>query len=440
VSSSFNIRPLAATLGADAAARRFPDHEPLWTVSSPGAQRHVGRFIRHLAEAHPLAYGAFGSEDELAIAVFDCFDTTTPPVSLAQLLDALSEASKTQWVIATPLLNVRPPPDVIKLADTRALAASADQDPALRRDRAGQLHRAIGASINVRERWDHADKPAVDTRHTASIVSVEQGSRTVSTQRAMTVARLALAVWTLLSPPNPEHGTPLWPTATEWQPQPHRQSEQRAMRIDGTDRRARGVTILYSADDLILYQIPDDPSRSAPFRAVELAATSHSAAALLSAAWNLYLAARTPTDLMWIDRLLLVMHAREALCAPPSGAPGHAQDRWKAALKRLDVASEMRRKGWTERDITEISSRGWDLRSLGAHTADASLLSLGYPPHRLRELRNGRTIPGAELAPLFIAQNTHPAYSAVTTLAASLWREMLGCDFDDTRWEQSFTL
>lgn len=438
VSVTFDVDPMISTVAADAAARRFPDREQLWTVASQSARRHVLRFVRHLSEAEPETYGLFASENELMIAIFDCLDGRCPPCTVDDIVDALRSSAQARWVISTPLINVYPPEEVVAIDHRRAIAPTLDEDSGARRETANRLRDVIGAAVQVGERWDrYPNEASVDTRHTASVVSLEQGSKSTAEKRAMTVARLALATWTLLSPPDSQFGMALWPSATEWQPQPHLHVQQRSRRLDVEGDGDRGATIVYGDDGDVLYRLPSEPVRGAPFRAVERASTSYAASALLSASWNLYLAARTPTDLMWLDRLLMIMHAREALCAPPSPSRAGALTRWKTAIKRLGVIAHMQRNGWTQTEIAAISRRGWDLRTLGAHTGDGALLSLGYPTQRLRRLRDV-DIPGAELAPLFVEQHTHPAYGAAATLASKLWHEMLDCDFNDTRWEQAF--
>lgn len=68
-------------------------------------------------------------------------------------------------------------------------------------------------------------------------------------------------------------------------------------------------------------------------------------------------AARLPTDLQWLDRLELMMRAREALCEPPPGTPGAGKpmDRWQAVAKRVDAPRELRRRGFDTTDIASVT-------------------------------------------------------------------------------------
>jgi len=69
-----------------------------------------------------------------------------------------------------------------------------------------------GHSITVGARMDvDMDDVKFDTRHTVSLVTVEEGSRSVARERSQAVARFCVAVWTLLSPPRQDMYTPLWP-------------------------------------------------------------------------------------------------------------------------------------------------------------------------------------------------------------------------------------
>src|SRR4051812_33596723 len=101
-----------------------------------------------------------------------------------------------------------------------------------------------------------------------------------------------------------------------------------------------------------------------------------------------------------------MMRAREALCEPPQGLVGAGEpiERWQAISKRLGVQGELRRRGFDPTDIASVTERAWRLRNLATHSAEAALLALGYPPTRVRPVRDAAPIPGAELAPLHIRE------------------------------------
>ena len=76
-------------------------------------------------------------------------------------------------------------------------------------------------------------------------------------------------------------------------------------------------------------------------------------------------------------------------------------------------------------------------RNLGAHSADASLLSLGYPPDRTR-LVSGAELAGETLAPVYVREGTAPAFHAVRLLAVELWKRAVDSGFDDELLEGTF--
>ncbi len=398
--------------------------------------------MRWLERSRPETYGLFGSEDELSIAVVEAMEA---PNGVPQDLDALAEriAGKASdgWVVATPLVNIWPPEDAERVgSDALFIATPDDERPDLRRIRDATL-RTFGVAVDVgrRHQRDHDDQ-LFDTRQTASLVFAEVGTRRASEQRALTKAQFVVATWTLFKPPDDDGiFMPLWPAATTWLPQPSLHVEVVATTRDPQRKQPRGHTLVYPPDASSLYSPPTGEEREAPFRAL-LAIEQRPASALLSAAWSLYLAARLPTDLHWVDRLELMMRAREALCEPPPGATNadDAFSRWKALATRFNVSRELRRRGFDSKDEKSITDRSWKVRNIGAHSAEAALLTLGYPPSRLRHVRDAQPIPGSELAPLRIREGVEPIFAAVTYVAMSAWRQMLAADFDEAAWENLF--
>ncbi len=273
----------------------------------------------------------------------------------------------------------------------------------------------------------------------------------------MTEARMAVAVWTLLAPPHaPEMYMPIWPAATEWLPQPWLHYEGRTVELPtASSTQPRGSTVVYP-DSSGMYELPEEPTLSAAHRAIGLAATRRSARALLTAAWQLYLAARLPTDLMWLDRLVALMMARDAMCEPPTppetnesceatteGELEHrartVTHRWQAGRVALRVDRDMRRAGWSPAQIRSVDDRARQLRHLAVHSADASLLALGYPPHLDRPMRRGPRLPGPELSPLAVREAVMPAFGAVRLMAVGLWERMLRTNFDDESYDAALS-
>lgn len=187
-----------------------------------------------------------------------------------------------------------------------------------------------------------------------------------------------------------------------------------------------------------MYALPEDWRLVAPLQAIDAAASSRAAASLLSAAWSLYLAARIPSDLQWLDRLVYVMQAREALCEPLDRKRETVDDRWIAAVKQCRVLAGRRKLGFESADLNAVPRRARQIRNLGVHSADASLLSLGYPPDRVRVL-DGVELSGAQLAPAYVREGTAPAFHAVRMLAAEMWRRAVKSGFDVELHDRIFT-
>jgi hypothetical protein len=440
MSRSFHLDDLLASMRADRQRMSHPGREPLWAALSDRSAREVERTVRQLERSHQATYALYGSLDELRIAVADALDHEQPQIrSMEDLVRALEYAADQEWLVASPLVNVMPPDGVERIGGTAALAPTSANDAHDHHLIESELRKIFGTPVDVGWRRHHdADDNLVDCRHTASLVTAQRGPRHACEHRALTGAQLLLAVWTLLSPPHGDTFMPLWPIATEWLPQPHLHITQRAARISPPDKRSRsqGSTVLYTPDEAALYRPPSAPAREAPMRALEEAATHRPASALLSAAWSLYLAARLPTDLQWLDRLVWMMRARDALCEPPPGLPGGAIDRWRALSHRLGLPDQLRDRGFDAKDIASVTDRAWELRNLGVHSGDLALLALGFPPERSRPVRRGTPITGSELAPLYIREGSEPTFAAVHISAVALWEQMLEHDFDEEHWER----
>jgi hypothetical protein len=453
---TFDVRPMIDSLRADNARGSEFDRDPLWSRLSPRSSRLMQRYVRYLAGRRPGVYGLFAHEEELLAALADAVqsEATAELVGESEVEAALAVLAGHRWLLAASLVNVMAPAEPIQLGETRLLVATSD--PLTGADSSHRWVRAVdqspdaairrvfgGHSIKVGARI-HVDMNELkfDTRHTLSLVTVEEGSRSVARERAQAVARFCVAVWTLLSPPRQDMYTPLWPAATEWLPAPHLHVETRTLLLEPkaaeTRHRQQGMSLHYQPDEQAMYALPGDWRLLAPLQAIDAAASSRAAASLLSAAWSLYLAARVPSELHWLDRLVYVMQAREALCEPLDRERESVDDRWVAAVKQCRVLARLRRLGFDSADLNAVRRRARQIRNLGVHSADASLLSLGYPPNRVRML-DGVGLSGAELAPAYIREGTAPAFHAVRLLAVEMWRRAVTSGFDVELHEQIFT-
>jgi hypothetical protein len=433
------VADLSTVLAKERARLQVPGHEALWTAISESTGRAVTKLITRIERESPELFGRYGSLEELYVAIVDVFDHEQPSVSsAADLFDALEAVAEETWVIASPLANLMPPVKLDPLGPKCALVAAGHQHGDWFQIRE-EVNAHFGCDFHqLGSRLEHdGDQKIVDTRRGAWLVSEEHGSLEAGKQRAMVRAQLVLATWTLLKPPQNETYMPLWPVASEWLPQPHLHVMQRSVGV-GTSGRERSGTVIYDDDDLALYHPPEGTLRRAPMSALERVATHPAAVRLLAAAWSLYLAARPQTELQWIDRLMLVQRARNQICE----SPGHAstwQTRWEALSETLAITQELRDRGFDQQGIEALSGRAWELRNIGVHSADAVLISLGYPPERRQRLRSGPPIPGSELAPLHVREGVEAPFAAAHLAATRLWKLMLECDFDDGVWEEQFS-
>jgi hypothetical protein len=133
----------------------------------------------------------------------------------------------------------------------------------------------------------------------------------------------------------------------------------------------------------------------------------------------------------WIDRLVLIMHAREALCEPPNREIEQVDDRWHAAATRLQLMRRLRGRGWAVDDLTAVTGRMKELRNLGVHGADAVLFRLGWPTVRDRKMAKGRVLPGERLASVYLREGTSPTFHAVRELAVAVWQQIDEADEDE---------
>lgn len=384
-------------------------------------------------------YGAFGDDDDLLIALADAAERLAgQDWDRDALLDSAMTDGTATWVVVTPVVGAEVPEEVVLLDGELALAPAGDWSHGSvdRRAIKSQLRGLFGVEADPGARFVHGGNDhLLDTRRTASLVSRHVGSRARARGRGLEQARLAIAGWTLLAPPESDHYTPMWPQVTEWQPQASLHIEAPSYRVNdnGTSTRRGGATIVHAPDAGVLWPWPERALVDQVIRAIRAVERSRGACALLSAAWNLYLAARAPTDNAWIERLVHVMHAREALCEPTDRRIQTVDKRFDVACSSLSVLDGLTARGWGAGDLSRINGPFKRLRHLGVHGSDVSLLRLGYPAGRRRI-----KVESERLAPIYIREAVSPAFHAVRELAVRLWEIMDQCDYDDATFERCF--
>lgn len=197
----------------------------------------------------------------------------------------------------------------------------------------------------------------VDTRMTAKLFMVQTGTETAALSVAMTRARLALAIWCLLDPPD---ATTLWPAIGQWLPRPHIEAGidyklYEPGKFTGS-ARARGRWTHHYRE----YTVTADPVKlAAPFEMMRLAQTMIGPRAIVSAAWALHLAERQPSDLERTDVLVHLRAAIESLLRSSKGSQRH-QRREALGLHHGAV-----------RHLGSIEKRLWPGRTRGCSATSA---------------------------------------------------------------------
>jgi hypothetical protein len=439
---AFDPSPLRAALRRDMAARAFPQFggEPLWANLSAEGRQQLGRLIDWLSHNRPDVYTAFADEDDLLVALADAAEQMD---DVGWTIDDLLKQAVTDavgvWLVSVPLVGVAPPDEVWALDEGVLLAPAStwrndNVDPHRVRQ---EVARLAGAPAEIGSRYLHDVKDElIDTRRTATLVCKIRGTRGWCRRVAFEQCRFLVAGWTLFSPPESEMYTPMWPLVTEWQPQPQLHVQEAAHHVagDGAATKHRGMTIVHGPDDDVLWPWPDEATIKKVLRAVRAAGRSRAAAALITAAWDLYLAARNPSDAPWIERLVHIMHAREALCEDPSGDDRKLESRFRTACGRLGIADALQPRGWGQREMQIVSGELRRLRNLAAHSSDISRLRLGYPPIRERpKLESDR------VAEIYVREAASPAFHAMRELCVRLWTEMDPRDYAGDAFEATFS-
>jgi hypothetical protein len=416
-----NLQPLCEGIERAAQAQRdaYSRGEvisvlPMALLLDEHGQDSVWRLIATIKAQEPTVYSAIVGERNLYNHIVSFASETlyngklphlvSPPtghLSWTALLTALRAHAQQRWLVGIPLANLSAPSEYLKLSATAGVAATAQPD-----DEAGiqarshrwALETHLGKPLSAGVRW-REDRHGVklDTRHTAMLAFLEDGSRELSIERASSRAGYVLALWCLLKPPS--DGQELWPAVGEWEPQPFQRTDSRLRRLDDPSATEQGGSIT----EYPLYQLPsDEASLRAPFLAMEAALdTNHLGAlharAILSTAWTLYTSQPQGGALQRTDRLLLLGTAIEALCDIGQGAGDGGQARWKHVTGALGVWTELHG-AYTQREINDARKLGNSLRDIAAHGSDTVLVNLDYPRTLTRRLPRNIHRTGEELS------------------------------------------
>jgi hypothetical protein len=431
---------------------------PLQAYLDEAGMREVWKVVGALRERErPLANRFLGevSLGDLIIDLVGDLDHVPTWRELCELLEQTADAQR-EWIVAIPLANLIPPSGYVELA-SRARLGLADQNRNWTRSGPDPIDpfaiSRFGDRLSISPRWSpEPDGSRIDTRRTAALFLVEEGTREVALNVARTRARYALAVWCLLRPPPWQE---LWPTLAEWVPRPFLHGAIDHKQYEAGQRMPKNRVLGRTVSEYGPYELPaDDELLRAPFAALALVEQRRSARALLSATHSLYLADREPNDLERTDRLLHIYAAIEALCDPgqtPTQPPSlvarlwrwlrrsrpERDNRWGRVTERYDVWKQLRA-SYSQREIRDAQRLARDLRNLAAHSAHAVLANLGFTATATRALGGARVVTGEELGLARAATALPVVRSAVHETATRLWRGALENGFDDVWWDAQF--
>lgn len=431
-----DIAALKRAVDAALRAARTPPHPGAesWPYTfpqehlTPEESRLVWDVVRYVRRRHRPLYRQFLHERTIYDHVVDYLARARRPNLSSVITDLKRRVSRERsWLVDIPLLNLLPPREAVPLT-ADAMLVRTDQTR-----RAGRrfgpylkdiwaVHHHLGDELTPRNRWLQATQTRevdIDTRMGTSLLLVEEAIEEVAVNVAETRARLAVALWCLLSPPRSRYDPRQpWPTVGGWTPAASVEfGLQRKVYEPGKfvgRSRTRGNRITMHAD----YRLTSSATYlRAPFEAIEAERNgSLCARAVLSAARSLYLAQQIPNDLERTERILHVWGAREALSDPgPRGEK--ADERWERLVVNLRLRQELLRRGYSAAEVDEAFGLIENLRDLATHRPDDVLVDLNYPARLRTHLYRGRVVD-AENAPLAVVTTDWPIVLATVRLAA----------------------
>jgi hypothetical protein len=397
--------------------------------------------VRAIRRKHPELFARF-PETTLAGLIVDELATTAQPITLTQLaarLEALAD-SEGPWLVSTPLANIALPEPAIKLADDAVLWRAELGREWMEERFTGSddnsefdVHRMLGDRISRPARWvKFSNGSRIDTRRGATLLTVEDGVIGLALPRARARAQYAIAVWSVLRPPEDRE---VLPELGIWVPQPHLQWRQRYKLREQDAWIAREQTHGGGIYHWAEYPAPRPDLLRVPFEAMD-ALDKRCAQALLSASLALLQASRASRSPL-SEQLRNLHSAIEALCEPAPGAPG-ASGRWRQLADRLGVWSELAKRGYEEADVDAFQKRLNVARNVATHGSDAALLDLGYPADAHRILPGGRQAKGEDLAFSAVNADLTPLRFAVRFAIRELICRVRAKDWDDSAFEQEF--
>jgi hypothetical protein len=390
------------------------------------------RAVRALRRKHPDSFGLY-HENAVAILMIDVLEQAESTPTLEQVGAAIAERQDDRgpWLISIPLANVETNEPALELHEGVVLCPAV-LDTEWLKDRWANsdadieinfaLRKLLGDDLSRPTRWIQPPGEApVDTRRTATILFVEEGSPLLAVAHAQARAQYALAVWPILSPPK---GNQLLPELGIWAPQPWLHMREGYKRFKSSEGRRPG-----RVGRFVEYRLPAVELLRIPFGAMAHR-DRRSAQALLSSSLALVQASRE-SKLQLSERVRAIQVAIETLCEAETR--NEVEKRWLALSRAFDVEGHLGKLGYDADDITEIQQRLSSARNIATHGSDAVLLDLGWPSDAPKRKMLGKRpdLSAGDLAYSGLTADLTPLISAVRHVLRSLFQQMNEHDWDD---------
>jgi hypothetical protein len=432
-----------------------------WPFRFP--QQHLSRqdfqllvqVLRFVQEHHRRVFNVYLHERTILDLVFDFVAESSSPPTIAGIVRELKTRARAEssWLVEVSLSNLLPPRNVVSLSPKAVLVKADGLRDRDRRDR-DQLEEAetyfavrkqLNDHLGVRARWlftSQQPEGDIDTRFTAGLLLVEEGTEEVAMSLALTRARFAVAMWCLsMRPERTKRSRPIWPTVSMWAPAPHMlfgtvHKAYKPHPLGSGHAPTRGASVTHFEP----YRLRDNPTLlQAPFTAMDEARQGNDAAiALLSAARSLYLAAMFPSDLERTERVMHLWAAREALCAQGHRGAGRSDARWDRLVQNLRLREYLSQPGYRKREVDNALKLMEALRDLSTHLADDVLVNLDFPAGRKVQLHKSRLLDSSSLSLAMVVHAYPVLYALVNTAARRLAKRALQNRWDEAAFHSCF--
>jgi hypothetical protein len=404
--------------------------------------------VAEMRKEHP---GLFASYDEqrLHYAALDCLLAAKETPSIGEIAASLAEEAESedgQWLVSIALANAsldRPWAPVGASAALRRTFGSQgsvpeEQEEADAAEEAAtefaifhHLQDRLAPPLRVIRFGDGTER---DTKRLVSLLLVEGGARQMAVEQARAKAHYAVAVWSVLAPPERWH---LVPDLASWFAQPDTHQEPEHKRFDPGEFISHEPRQGGAFREWAPYPLPEDAILAAPFEAFAQL-ERRPAQALLTATSALYAAARGSRSQL-SAQIREARRSIECLCEPVEGSDtASVRKRWERLARHFDIWQRVAdARAYTPEAIAELQARLINARNIGTHGADAALLDLGWTAGD-RPLKYGQLAVATDLSLAALSRDLAPTLFAIGEALRSVWVEMRAANFDDAAFQALF--